>query len=121
MADEHGDALRYDFRARLGLSWDRAGVDFSWGEAVAFVNRLRLDMGSHLFAALAGWAWPASYGELVGALHYAAFLAVNTDEKKGSAPTVPFPWSASGAGEVVSAEERRVAEENLAARSAIRA
>lgn len=96
------------------------GVEFSWGEAIAFVNRLRLDMGSHIFASLAGWAWPASYGELVGALHYAAFLSVHTDEKKGRAPVVPFPWSASGADEVVTAEERRVAEEYLAARSAIR-
>lgn len=112
--------MRFDFRSRLGLSWDAAGVDFSWGEALAHVRSLRSVMGSHLFAALAGWSWPASYGELMGALQYAAFLAVNTDSKKGKAPEVPFPWSAVGADEVVSAEERRVADEYLAAHSAIR-
>lgn len=112
--------MRFDFRARLGLSWDAAGVDFSWGEAVALVNRLRADMGTHLFASLAGWSWAASYGDVVSALHYAAFLAAHTDESKGKAPSVPFPWAAEGAAEVVSAEERRVAEEYLAERSAIR-
>lgn len=111
--------MRYDFRTRFGLSFDAAGVEFSWGEAISLMRRLRADVGSHLFAALAGWSWPATYGELIGALHYAAFLAAHTDQKK-TRVEVPFPWTEREARAVVSAEERRVAEEYLATRTAIR-
>lgn len=85
------------------------------------MRELRSEVGSHLFASLADWSFSASYGELVGALHYAAFIAAHTDEKRRRSTSVTFPWSKQAAvTEEVSAEDRVRAEEYLAAHSAIR-
>ncbi|MHA3682782.1 hypothetical protein ACXR2W_00775 [Leucobacter sp. HY1908] len=114
---EYGAALRYDFRARFGLSWDDVGESVSWADAVALVAGLLREFGSQLFSAMSGWAFTASYGELIGALHYRAFMKSAFEE---GADAVPFPWSVDAGQEVVSAEERRIAEEYLAKHTVIR-
>lgn len=90
----------------------------SFGEACDLVAGLQREFGSQLFAAEAGWSFAAGYGELMTALQHHAFVQVHFEN--GGAAEVPFPWSVATGQEVVSAEERRVAEEYLARHTAIR-
>jgi len=47
-------------------------------------------------------------------------MSVHSDGSGSPAEGVPFPWSVATGQEVVSAEERRLGEEYLAKRTAIR-
>ena len=74
-------------------------------------------MGSHLFAAQAGWSFTATYGELMEALHYDAFLKAHFEPSKEG---VLFPWTHQTGQEAVTDEERRQGAEYLARHTAIR-
>lgn len=100
------------------MSWDDdVGDKVSWGEAIDLVEGLRTEFGTHIFTAEAGWSFPAGYGDLMAALNHRAYLQVNFES---GADGVPLPWTISTGQEVVSAEERRIAEEYLAKHTAIR-
>lgn len=76
-------------------------------------------MGSHYFAARQGWSFVSSYGELMTAMHFAAFLNGYRKESDGPAP-VPFPWSQAAAEEQISDAEREHFRAELKRRSAFR-
>lgn len=82
----------------------------------------RSEFGTHTQAALAGWKFPASFGDLMTALHYRAFLFANTEEKSRHKVEVPMPWLSdderSGVADV-SDEERAQIEAFMDEMSAI--
>lgn len=63
------------------------------------------------------WTYAAGYGELMAAMHFAAFLNSHRKEREGPAP-VPFPWTPTKPQEQVSAAEREHLREQLKRRSA---
>ena len=60
----------------------------TWGEAQRLTAELGKDPGSHVFAALAEWDYPASRETLVAMDHYDAFVNANFRRPK----RYPRPW-----------------------------
>ena len=50
---------------RLGISIDEVGESVSWAELVSLLQHEMSDTTSPLFAAVQGWAFPASHAELL--------------------------------------------------------
>ncbi len=61
--------MRWDFRRYLGLSLDRLGRDFSYGEARDLISELVRESGSHLVADMAGFDFAASQADVATILH----------------------------------------------------
>lgn len=117
LIEEHRAALRFDFRRYFGVSLDDVGLTVPFGEAIDLVNELQREWGSHLSAAIAEWSFPATYGEIVGAMHLETVL--NQFRKEGSKPsTVLMPWPDKSAAPKVSPEEFAELSRQLEARSA---
>jgi len=91
----------------------------SYPEAIDLVNELRREWGTHVHANLQGWAFVASYGEVIGALHASAFINANRDPKQTPDPIdLPMPFSSTDAAEEVTSEELADLRARLRARSA---
>lgn len=58
LIEEHRAALRYDWRARFGMSLDCVPAEVGWSEALDLVRVLRSDPSSQLAAAIEGWDYP---------------------------------------------------------------
>lgn len=117
LIEEHRAALRFDFRRYFGVSLDDVGLTIPFGEAIDLVNELKREWGSHLNAAIAEWDFPATYGEIIGAMHLES--ALNQFRAEGSKPaTVLKPWRDKDAAPKVTAEEFAVLALQLEARSA---
>lgn len=65
LIEEHRGAVDYDFRARFHLSASVMGDSMGWGEAARLVKILRADPSSMIAAALEGWKYPVSRGDLI--------------------------------------------------------
>lgn len=75
------------------------------------------EWGSHLSAAIGGWDFPATYGEVVAALHLET--ALNQFRKENSKPaTVLMPWRNEQKRPQVTPEELAELERQLEQRSA---
>ncbi|MDI2019697.1 hypothetical protein [Paenarthrobacter nicotinovorans] len=69
-------------------------------------------MGSHLFAAINGWAYPMSRAEMMAIASFTQ--AVNANREKGSEPFVPdWPWPTEAPVEQVTPEDRARAKAQL--------
>ncbi|MFJ4168490.1 hypothetical protein ACIPY3_03160 [Paenarthrobacter sp. NPDC089714] len=76
-------------------------------EAIDLVNRLRTEMGSHLFASMSGWSFAMDRESFYGALLLTKVH--NALSSKGDAPLrLPWPWDAQETPEAekVTTEER---------------
>ena len=119
--DEHERALTYDFRARFGLSLSAIGAEVSYGEAIALVQGLRCETGSHLAADLNGYDWVASHTDVAMIVLSEWFLNVHRDREKSPEPlTLPRPWPAADQAPDVTADERAELLRQLTERSALR-
>lgn len=88
--EEHESAVRYDLR-KLGMSLDDIGEAYSWADAVAVVEQLKRDTGSHLWASLAGYSWAASMADV--ALILMATRKLNEGRAAGDPPIeLPLPF-----------------------------
>ncbi|WP_420179689.1 hypothetical protein [Paenarthrobacter sp. TA1.8] len=81
-------------------------------EAVELAEQIALDMGSRLFAALAGWSFPMTRGEMMATASFTREFNANRD--KDTPPFVPdWPWPTEAPVEEVTPEERARAEAQL--------
>lgn len=79
------------------------------------------ETGSHLFAEMRDYDWPASYADIAGILHAEWYMNVHRDTKASKEPIkLPRPWSDKDPNADVTAEERAELEQKLLARSALR-
>jgi hypothetical protein len=83
------------------------------------VNALRREWGTHLHADESDWEFPASFGDVMSMAIANGFYTVHRDPKSPqSGNPFPAPW---GDGRPrFTPEEIEIAEQRLAARSAIR-
>lgn len=91
LVDQHRGAFEYDWAARfhepLDLDGDLPALARTWHLA----DQLARDPSSHVYAAINGWAYPASREALALADLFDALVAVNT--RKGHKPKpYPRPW-----------------------------
>lgn len=107
----------FDLWTRGRVALDDIGDAVSWGLACALVTGFMVEFGTHTQAARSGWAFPATFGELISARHYRDFLLSVVDEKDRRSVSVPFPWSVDAPA---SAAEIAAAEAALARVTAIR-
>lgn len=77
--------------AKLGLDVDEIGSSIRWVAGRDLVDELAKDWGSHLHADLSGWAFPASYGDLMSMITAQRLLSVYRDPKK-PVTALPTPW-----------------------------
>lgn len=87
---DHPSAIRADFRGRYGVSFDEAGLSYTWKEAVYLAQALLTDTSSLSQAALHGWKYPASREWMMLTELYD--LTVRIHSKGGKAKPVPRPW-----------------------------
>jgi hypothetical protein len=109
--------LAYDFRFRFRLSLSEIGQGVPYGEALALVQQLGLEQGSHFFMSASGWDYPMD-----AATMYTAALTVTVKNMllaEGEKPaTVKWPWPDTDAPEDVTPEERAVLQARLQSSSA---
>lgn len=87
---EHRGAFEYDWRTRFHLSADTIGTrKMPWGEAYRLSEILLGDPSSMLGAALAGWQYPLTRGELT--LRDLYDLQHRSKSKRKPKP-YPRPW-----------------------------
>lgn len=63
-----------------------------WGESVRLFTVLQGDPGSRVFAALAEWDHPLSWGEIDQRALLEVYLRVNHDSKAGAFKPLSWPW-----------------------------
>ena len=96
----------FDFWTRARIRLEELGEAVSWGLAVSLVKGFQLEWGTHTHAAVNGWFIPATYGEVMAALHAADFKYANTEEKDHHKIQMLFPWTpAESAGAPAVTEE----------------
>lgn len=79
------------------------------------------ETGSHLFAALRGYDWPASYTAIAQMIHAEWYMNVHRDREASREPIrLPRPWPVKDPNADVTAEQRAELEQALLARSALR-
>lgn len=109
-----------DFR-RLGLSISEVGASVTYGEAAALVRELARRWDSHYTAALSEWTFVSTYGDVLAAAHFEAYVNAHRDEKKSPEPfTVSRPWSDASATPAVTEDELAVLVAQLEQKSAFR-
>lgn len=91
LLDEHRGAFEYDWRNRFHVGASVIGWEMSWGEAVRLVEVLASDPSSMLGAAMAGWQYPLTRGELT--LRDLYDLQHKSKAKRKPKP-YPRPWDA---------------------------
>jgi hypothetical protein len=72
------------------LSFEEAGLTYSWGEAAYLTAALMLKPDSMLQAAKNGWKYPATYEWMIIAELVDLTLKVNS--KNGKAKPIDRPW-----------------------------
>lgn len=107
-----------DFR-RLGLSVSEVGASVTYGEAAALVRELAKRWDSHYTASIEEWSFVSSYGEVLAASHYEAYVNVHLPEK-AQRITVARPWKDDGAKPQVTDDELAGLVEQLERKSAFR-
>lgn len=97
---------------------DDIGETVSYGEAVDLIGGLSAEAGTHTHAAVHGWAYPLSNGEIYSQLLAVAFINTHRDRKKHPQPLeASWPWPDR---DEVSPEELAHYEQMLARRSPFR-
>jgi hypothetical protein len=92
------------------------GKSYSYGEAIDLINRLQLEYGTHVHAAVNSWGWPMTIGEIDQRIATTAFLNVYRDRQQHSEPfDAEWPWNSVDA---ITPQERERYEKVLAANSA---
>lgn len=107
----------FDFWNRAQVRLEDIGEGVGWGLALSLFRGFSNEFGSHIQAALSGWNYPASYADVITALHYRDFLRVHVEERERASVEVPLPWDARD--ERFTAEEVAEVDEFLASVSAI--
>lgn len=95
----------------------------SYGLAWSLLQGFLREWGTHTQAAVSGWKFPASYGDVMVALSYRAYLIAHSEEKERGRVSVPLPWpspSEAAASVQVTDEEMDAALARLEQVSAIR-
>ena len=92
------------------MSIDALGRTVTWGEAIDLIEVLTATPGTHLHAALADWAWPATVAELAAIDHAEWYMNRHRDTKKHrELIELPRPWSGvKKVADVTDAERERL-------------
>ncbi len=105
--------MTHDFRL-LGVSVEDIGEGLSWREAIDLAVSLAGSFGSHVHAALVGWAWPATWSDILAVQQLSLLRSA-----LGVTGKIPTPWDEAQAPVADPGVVEELAAE-LAARSAIR-
>jgi hypothetical protein len=90
----------------------------SYGEVIAIVDALKTQPGNLIHAAVEGWDWPATFGEIATIMLAESTLNWRRDVKRQAEPIrLPRPWPDETA---VDPDLRRELTEQLARRSVFR-
>lgn len=85
------------------------GRSIRYGEAIALIDELQREFGSHLNADLHGWDFAVGYGEVMAGLHASGYLNVHSE----TSVKLPWPWPDDNRAPVVTAEEREQLKQRL--------
>lgn len=84
--------MRLDFR-RLGMSLERMGVDYTFGEAIDYWSRLAQEWGTHIHAAANDMDYPMTIAEVELRTLSTNYLNANRDRDIHPEPFKPrWPW-----------------------------